>query len=181
MAAGRTARSRALAEAKSLNLEQIRGRPVTIECRDGSTDVVHVGRLYVDQLVALSRESTKLLQRAVSAPAAVQAISAGGFTAFTVLGALLSELEPPQVARFFAILIDRDERWVRANVDVAAMADIIEAVSEHNDLQHVLLAFRRAARHWRPTESAAPSNDTEPSSPPPPSTSDVSEDGASHG
>lgn len=36
-------------------LERLSGTPVRVECRDGTTVTIHVGKLYIDQLIALSQ------------------------------------------------------------------------------------------------------------------------------
>jgi hypothetical protein len=36
-------------------LERLSGTPVNVECRDGTTVTIHVGKLYIDQLIALSQ------------------------------------------------------------------------------------------------------------------------------
>jgi hypothetical protein len=172
--------SEVVAAVRSQTLERLSGTPIRIECADGTTETVYVGKLSIDQLVAIGRLGDKVRQVLTAdqlaeaksqitgamgdaptegdteAKSAVErareeaAVEAG----FNVL---LGLLDAETVAALFGILIDRPAQWCRdAPLGAVDLLNIADAVLEHNSWMEVVAAFRRAARRLR--ASSVPSS-----------------------
>jgi hypothetical protein len=148
-------------DVRSQTLERLSGTPVRIDCRDGTTATVHVGKLSIDQLVAIGRLADRARQvlTADQIAEAKEAVSGATEEAQVEAGfnVLLGLLDAETIAALFGILIDRPAQWCRnAPLGAVDMLNIVDAVLEHNSWAEVVAAFQRAARRLR--ASSAPSS-----------------------
>jgi hypothetical protein len=180
-----TSRSKHLAEVAAQPLERLCGTDILITCRDGTSQAVTVGKLSIDQLVALAkfgRQVRQALSGAVADVASLMAQDEDGTAAgrtkkaadeerqrrllirvgLNVVDNLIVTLDAEEVGALVGIVIDRDAMWCRRNVGAEDIARIVEAIVANNDIGSVIAAFRRAVGTARPT----PESLTEPADPP---------------
>jgi hypothetical protein len=148
-----------VAAVRSRTFEQLAGTPITIEGRTGITETVYVGKLSVDQLVALGhlvddvrkRLSTEELRPIIAA--AKDAAKDDDMAAENGLQFLTTVLDAETICALFGIAIDRPGDWVRVEVGAVDLLNIIDAVLEHNPWSQLVTAFKRAARRLQATSA----------------------------
>jgi hypothetical protein len=156
--------SEALAAVQSQTLEQLSGTPVTI-----GAETIYVGKLCINQLVALSHFGVKLwkvvgssglepvlaemtkvqpdggAERKESDKAAMDAALAK-VSGMAVLDSILEVLTAEQIGGLFGIVLDRDTEWCCTHVGLPDMMRIGEAVAEHNEVATLFAYFSRATK-----------------------------------
>lgn len=146
--------SAALAEVRATPLERVKTTAVEI---DG--EVVQVGKLGLNQLVALARVAGQTVAKGQqdgdlrqAAERTVEGESAGG-SDISNITLLLGLLDEPTVCGLVGIIVQRDEEWVGAHVDALALVEILDAVLEHNDWKQLQTAFFRLGRRFQSASS----------------------------
>lgn len=166
--------SEVLASVRDQTLEHLAGEPITIACRDGTNQIVHVGKLCIDQLVALSRFGVKLWKVVGSSglepvltemtkqnsedPERDKAAMDAALTKVSgeaVLDALLDTLTEDQIGALVGVIVDMPSNWCRENVGLPDMLRIGEAVMAHNEWSTLVGFFDRAVRRHRPSAPAS--------------------------
>jgi hypothetical protein len=143
--------SAALEEVRETPLERIGG--TAVDCDGESVDgaVVHVGKLGLNQLVALARIAGEAIakgRREEFRRAAQRASDGAGATADDVV-TLLSVLDEATICALVGTIIQRDEAWVGVHVDALALVEIIDALLEHNKWGQIQQALFRLGRRFQ--------------------------------
>jgi hypothetical protein len=146
-----------LRDVRSQTLERLAGTVVPVRCRDGSVEEVLVGKLSVDQLVALGHLSDRI-RRALSVEQVAQiktAAEVGGNEAVEIgFDLLLAVLDAETIGSLFGLLIDKPTEWCRRELGIVDMVTIFDAVLAENSWSEVAAVFTRARK--RLARSPAP-------------------------
>lgn len=178
-----------------LTLEQLsRTTEVRVRCRDGSFETLHVGPLYLDQLLGLAAALGEGMDAARTAVNGLQRYTmakddkTGELRPFAIpitwtqmVMAIIPAVEPEVLAKILAVLTDRTADWCRENCDLLAISQIVDAVGDHNPPEQIMSAFRHAGSRWSQRQPAASIPPTGDSSTEPASQSATSDDTASDG
>jgi hypothetical protein len=145
--------SEMVADVRAQTLERLSGTSIRIDCPDGTTDLVYVGKLCIDQLVAVGRlaDRVRRVLPAEQIAEAKGAVSEATEEAKVEAGfnVVLGLLDAETIAALVGIIVDRPAEWCRENVGAADMLNIADALVERNSWQELVAAFRRAARRLR--------------------------------
>jgi hypothetical protein len=179
--------SQAIARMRAVSFERLGGTEVPITCANGEIEVLRVGKLSADQVMALSaviRDVVTRLQhgqlgriaaqiggakgkKGEDAGARVESFLESDGSLATVIDVMLDTLEPQTIDQLMAILADADETWIHVNVGLPDWAGIIAAALEHNDPALIASLFQRAVRQFSRPSGIASSANTDNDSPPP--------------
>jgi hypothetical protein len=140
----------ALEEVRETPLERIKDTTVPID-----DELVHVGKLGLNQLVALARTAGEAIakgQREEFRRAAKRATDGSGAGANDVV-TLLAVFDESTISTLVGIVIQRDEAWVGVHVDALALLEIIDAVLEHNKWSQIQQTLFRLGRRFQSAQA----------------------------
>ena len=141
--------SSALAEVSEQTMEQLAGRVVVLGADRGDDHLVHVGKLSIDQWLAVAKLAFKVAVKMTEGDRSLLADASAGGDSNSIATMLTALLDKPSLLAFEAILSGLDEAWLEAHFSMAEFAELLEAVDEEEDLRRVIAPFQRIAQRWR--------------------------------
>lgn len=141
--------SAAVAEVAERTMEQLSGRPVVLGADRGDPRLVHVGKLSIDQWLAIARLAFKVAMGMGAEERAELAEASKAKDNNSIAAMLTVLLDKKTILGLIGILGQVEEKWLERNFSMAEVTELLEAVDEQEDLRRVIAPFQRIAERWR--------------------------------